>query len=64
MKYDKKIVTAIALLELNGFKVIEPPKESEYAKAIRTGVKPLIWPPIFMTCEELTHFRSTHGLPT
>ena len=35
----------------------EPP-ESEYWKAIRTGKKPAIWPPITMTQEELDHFRS------
>ena len=32
--------------------------ESEYAKALRTGVKPDIWPPIFMNQEELAHFQN------
>lgn len=35
----------------------EVKKESEYQKALRTGVKPDIWPPIMMTGEELQHFR-------
>lgn len=35
--------------------------ESEYWKAVRTGKKPKIWPPITMTREELEHFRQTHG---
>ncbi len=34
-------------------------RETEYQKALRTGVKPAIWPPISMTSDELLHFRET-----
>jgi hypothetical protein len=59
---SKEIAAAIKLLKKNGFGITEPPPESEYEKAIRTGVKPAIWPPIVMTREELNHFRATHGM--
>lgn len=36
-------------------------KETEYQKAIRTGIKPAIWPPIVMTREDLEHFRAHLG---
>ena len=53
---------AYAFMGLKGKWPTEPPPESEYEKAIRTGVKPAIWPPIVMTREELNHFRATHGM--
>lgn len=61
---DRKIKAAIKLLQGNGYTVKEPeiPGESEYCKAIRTGVKPDLWPPISMTRDELDHFRATHGI--
>lgn len=40
----------------------EERKESAYEKAIRTNVKPAIWPPITMSQSELDHFRTTGGL--
>ena len=61
MRHDKKIVAAIKLLKKNGFGITEPLPESEYEKAIRTGVKPAIWPPVVMTREELNHFRAMHS---
>lgn len=48
-------------VEVLGIIAVEE-KESEYAKALRTGVKPAIWPPIMMSREELEHFRSANGL--
>lgn len=62
MKHDKETTAAIKLLKKNGFGITEPPSESQYEKAIRTGVKPAIWPPIMMTWEELNHFRASHGM--
>lgn len=38
-----------------------PEDETAYEKALRTGIKPDIWSPIFMTKEELEHFR-THSI--
>ncbi len=59
-----KIKAAIKLLEKNGYTVeaSKPPAESEYRKALRTGKKPSIWPPIVMTRDDLNHFRAAHGL--
>lgn len=64
MPKNRKIEAAIKLLKENGYAVEPPtePKESEYEKAIRTGVRPDIWPPIVMTREELNHFRASNGL--
>lgn len=56
------IKAAIQLLRSHGYTVNDPPKETEYAKALRTGVKPAIWPPIVMTREELEHFRQSVGI--
>lgn len=60
-----RVKDAIRFLEEKGYRV-SPPKrkqpkrhESVYWKAIRTGVYPEIWPPIFMSLDELIHFRST-----
>lgn len=61
-KKDSKLNAAITLLKQHGYTVRLPPPETEYAKALRTGVKPDIWPPISMTREELDHFRRTHGI--
>lgn len=44
-----KIKAAVKLLKDNGYEIIAPPKESEYVKAIRTGIKPAIWPPLVMS---------------
>lgn len=38
-------------------KACAEPVETEYRKALRTGVMPAIWPPIVMTEEDLQHFR-------
>jgi hypothetical protein len=59
-----KIESAIKLLEQNGYKITNPkePEETEYRKAIRTGVIPEIWPPIMMTQDDLQHFSHTHGI--
>jgi hypothetical protein len=38
--------------------LFEPP-ESNYRKALRTGIKPDIWPPILMSQEDLDHFRKS-----
>lgn len=60
-----KIEAAINLLKANGYMVSEPPQElqeTQYQKAIRTGIKPAIWPPISMTGDDLQHFRATHGI--
>lgn len=55
-----KIKAAIRLLEGNGYTVKQPQefKETEYWKAIRTGKKPPVWPPLIMTRDELEHFRA------
>lgn len=37
--------------------------ESDYMRAIRTGVIPTIWPPICMTAEDLAHFRKSIRRP-
>ena len=51
-----------AALRIERRRVKEPkPTESEYAKSIRTGVKPDIWPPLIMTRDDLKHFRCSHG---
>ena len=34
-------------------------EETEYMKALRTGILPDIWTPIRMTREDLDHFRKT-----
>ena len=41
----------------NGRKPKRPREETAYRKAIRTGVKPTVWPPIVMTAADLKHFR-------
>jgi hypothetical protein len=53
---------AKAFLEKRGYIVRPPEPESPYAKYLRTGNKPKIWPPLVMTREELDHFRATHGI--
>jgi hypothetical protein len=61
----KNIASAIILLELNGYTVKPPqPQETEYQKAVRTGIKPRIWPPITMTMDDLDHFRASRGFVT
>ncbi len=62
MPKNRKIEAAIKLLEQNEYSVTAPPGESDYQKALRTGKKPAIWPPIVMTQDDLNHFRSTHGI--
>jgi len=64
MRKSLKIEAAITLLKGNGYGITEPeePQETPYQKAIRTGKKPRIWPPIVMTQDDLQHFRTTHGI--
>jgi hypothetical protein len=57
LAYRDQLAQAIAAEQAK-----QTPAESAYEKAIRTGVKPAIWPPISMTAEELDHFRRTHGI--
>ena len=59
---NKRIDNAIRLLEQHGYTVTAPEPESAYQKAIRTGKRPAIWPPIVMTRDDLEHFRRTHGI--
>lgn len=56
-----KIEAAIKLLKQNGYIVTAPKplRESEYQKALRTGIQPAIWPPIMMTKDDVDHFRAT-----
>lgn len=62
MPKNSKIESAIKLLKEKGYTVMPPePQETEYQKAIRTGKKPAIWPPIMMTREDLNYFRAAHG---
>lgn len=56
------IRAAVRLLRAHGYTVTDPPKETAYAKALRTGVTPEIWPPIVMTRDELEHFRQSCGI--
>lgn len=56
---NAKLKKAKLLLESAGFRVIDPEPESEYAKAMRTGVIPDIWPPIVMSQDELEQWRKT-----
>lgn len=58
----REIKAAVKLLKANGYVIFEPPEETEYHKAVRTGVRPKIWPPIAMSREDLNHFRNAHGL--
>ena len=46
----------------NGRMPKRPREETAYRKAIRTGIKPAIWPPIVMTAKDLKHFRQSHGI--
>ncbi len=59
---NAKIKAAIKLLKSEGYGITPPPPETEYEKALRTGIKPAIWPPIVMTREELEHFRASVGI--
>lgn len=61
---NRKIEVAIKLLKKNGYtiKMPEELQETEYKKALHTEVKPIIWPPIVMTEDDLQHFRKSHGL--
>lgn len=63
MPTSRKIQAAVRLLRDNGYSV-SMPEETPYQRAIRTGVKPKIWPPIVMTWDDLQHFRSKHGIST
>ena len=55
----ERLIRAKDLLESYGYVVTMPPEESAYDKALRTGERPEIWPPIVMTREELDHFRAS-----
>lgn len=65
LKLAQKLDLAVKLLEDNGYTIIAPvvEEESPYWRAIRTGIKPEIWPPIFMSQDELHHFRRSCGIP-
>lgn len=58
---ERDVAELIGEIErLRGLNVNE--SESEYAKALRTGIKPDIWPPVVMSREELEHFRRSVGV--
>ena len=52
-----RIRRVVGELRRLGYTVTPPKPEGEYTKAMRTGVKPEIWPPIVMSRAELDHFR-------